>query len=86
MSRIAAPVLAALLLAVAAFPLASARADDKLQTSNAEWKAMDNCTHEAFHKFPDYTHESNTKREAYRRMCLRKRGLPAPDTVATPPQ
>ncbi|HXP31725.1 MAG TPA: hypothetical protein VN832_11580 [Stellaceae bacterium] len=68
------------LLAFAALALpAPAGADEKQQTSDAQWRAMDGCAHEAFRKFPDYTHESNLKREAYRRSCLRKKGLPAPD-------
>jgi hypothetical protein len=85
MNRFIAPALVALAVAALAWP-GPAGADDKLQTSNAEWKAMDNCTHEAFHKFPDYTRESNAKRAAYRLACLRKKGLPTPDDVATPPR
>lgn len=56
-----------------------AHADENLKSSDRVWHAMDQCAHDAFQKFPDYTAQSNQKREAYRRACLRKKGLPAPD-------
>ena len=75
------------ILAFAALALpAPAGADEKQQSSDTEWRAMDGCAREAFQKFPDYTHESNLKREAYRRACLRKKGLPAPDDPLPQPR
>lgn len=46
------------------------------QNSSAVWKAEDNCAREAFHQFPDYTAESNAKRNRAMRRCLDRRQLP----------
>lgn len=69
--------------ALAAVP--AARADQNWKTSSAVWKAMDDCTRAAQKAYPDYTRESNAKREAYRQQCLRNANLPA-DTAAPPVQ
>jgi hypothetical protein len=72
-SRQLAAVFAALLLAGAAL----ARADGLQRESGSVWAAETDCSREAFKHFPDYTADSNAKRENYRRACLRAKGLPA---------
>jgi hypothetical protein len=52
------------------------------QDSAHKWRMADSCARAAFLKFPDYTPDSNTSRENYRRACLRVNGLPAPDGPA----
>ena len=75
------PLLALAGLALALlFRTPAAQADDKLNSSITEWHGMDVCAHQAFEKYPDYTRQSNLDREAYRRACLRRSQLPAPDT------
>lgn len=61
-------------------------ADDRLKNSNAQWHAQDNCTRQAFQKYPDYTQEGATKRDAYVRQCLRTGRLPPRTDLATPQQ
>ena len=55
------------------------------QNSFATWKAEDNCVHQAFRQFPDYTPESNAKRNEAMRQCLDRGQLP-PRADLTPPQ
>jgi hypothetical protein len=65
---------------------APARADQIQRNASAAWKLGDRCAQDAFKKFPDYTPESNAKREAARRACLRDHRLPEPGGAqATPP-
>lgn len=63
----------------------AARADMNQQNSNDAWRQADRCAHEAFQKYPDYTPDSNAKREVARRACLRDHHLPAPASAAVPP-
>jgi hypothetical protein len=78
------------LLAVAAMALAGApraAADQNWKASSAVWKAMDKCTQEARKAYPDYTRESNAKREAARQACLRASNLPGEASAPpSPPQ
>ncbi len=62
---------------LALLPL-SALADQSQQSVGA-WRQADACAREAFQRYPDYTAESNAKREAARLECLRGHRLPAPD-------
>jgi len=71
-------------LAMVVAPLA-ARADANQKNSSAAWRQADRCAQQAFQKFPDYTAESNAKREAARRACLRDHRLPEPGSAAAPP-
>lgn len=57
---------------------------NKLGKSNKMWTRSDNCGKESFQKFPDYTTEGATKRDAYMRDCLRKHHLPPRADVAQP--
>ncbi len=75
------PLVAAAALAAAP----AARADQNWKTSSAVWKTMDDCTRAAQKAYPDYTRESNAKREAFRQKCLRNSNLPA-DSAAPPVQ
>ncbi|HUZ71700.1 MAG TPA: hypothetical protein VMU87_01835 [Stellaceae bacterium] len=62
----------------------AAMADMNQSDASKAWREADNCTHEAFRKFPDYTRESNAKREVARLSCLRNHGLPGSDGGAAP--
>ena len=53
-----------------------ASADQDWKTNSAIWRAMDKCTDAALKAYPDYTPESNAKREAARQKCLRGGNLP----------
>ena len=55
--------------------------DDPMRKSTTQWHTMDDCSRQAFRKYPDYTAEANAKREAFRRLCLRNKSLPAPETT-----
>jgi hypothetical protein len=62
-----------------------AAADSNWKTNSAVWKQMDNCTAAARKQFPDYTRESNAKREKARQNCLRASNLPNEGSSAPPP-
>lgn len=62
--------------AIALFGTLPAAADAYWKQSSSVWKAMDNCNKAARKAFPDYTRESNAKREAARQNCLRGGNLP----------
>jgi hypothetical protein len=47
---------------------------------STQWNTADTCAKNAWKKYPDYTPDSNTKREAFRRDCLRDHLVAAPDT------
>ncbi len=47
-----------------------AHADINWLNSQRAWKAQDACAREAFKRFPDYTEESNAKRERARQLCV----------------
>jgi hypothetical protein len=63
---------------------ASADAETRLDTSNKKWTQMDTCAKQSFQKFPDYTAEGATKRDAFVRDCLRMHRLPPRNNVAQP--
>jgi hypothetical protein len=73
---------AAALLLLLAQPV---HADQNWKTSTQVWQLMDRCTQAAQKAYPDYTRESNEKREAYRQACLRSSNLPG-EATAPPPQ
>ena len=58
--------------------------DTRLQKSNKIWERNDTCGKESFRKFPDFTAEAATARDAYMRDCLRKHHLPPRNDVAQP--
>jgi hypothetical protein len=78
--------LALALLASAAVILPHrALADDKLHQSTVVWKGADNCARAAVKAYPDYTPEALAKREAHRRLCLRRSNLPGGEDAPAPP-
>jgi hypothetical protein len=80
----------ALLLTVALLGLPDvAFADQNFKTNSAIWKLRDVCTMQAQKAYPDYTPESNAKRQKALDTCLRQNNLPvegssAPAPVSTP--
>jgi hypothetical protein len=46
-----------------------------------KWKASDKCAHGAQAAFPDFTPESNAKRDAALRKCLEQGRLPPRDSL-----
>lgn len=70
----------AVLTAIAAIPaLLSGPAqasDQRLGTANKTWHGQDNCTRQAFQKYPDYTEAGAAQRDTYVRQCLRDNRLP----------
>ncbi len=63
---------------MAGIPLAAVAA--AVQGPQMQWQQSGKCNQDAFAKYPDYTPESNVKREAWRRVCLRDAHIAAPDT------
>lgn len=67
----------AALTAMSAMPSGPARsADERLGTANKTWRGQDNCTRQAFQKYPDYTEAGAAQRDAFVRECLRDNRLP----------
>ena len=59
--------------------------DAKFQQNEAYWKIRDLCAKQAHKAFPDYTRESNAKREKVRQDCLRASNLPVEEGSSVPP-
>ncbi len=70
------------LVMAAALALGTAHADVNGTNATTAWRKADNCAKAALLKYPDYTPESNAKREAARRACLRDHRLPEPNPAA----
>jgi hypothetical protein len=78
----------ALLVLVAALETGAgaARAGDvREQQSQAVWRQENECSHDAFEKFPDYTPESNAARERVMRDCENKHHIPVRAPVSESP-
>jgi hypothetical protein len=61
----------ALMFAAAALALPRpAFADQTFKTNSVYWGARDKCTRQAQQRYPDYTPESNAKRDKMRKTCL----------------
>lgn len=80
MHRFALPLAAALTLFAG-----TAEATQQGNTAIANWKRMDVCAKQAQAAFPDYTAESNAKRDAKLNECLSSGNLP-PIAPLQPPQ
>jgi hypothetical protein len=65
-------LLAAALMLVAG----SAAATQQAVTAQALWKVMDTCAKQAQAAFPDFTADSNAKRDAKLKECLDANNLP----------
>jgi len=64
----------------------AARAGDiREQQSQAVWRQENECSHDAFEKFPDYTRESNAARERMMRDCENKHHIPVRAPVSDSP-
>jgi hypothetical protein len=48
------------------------------------WKTMDSCTRQAQKAFPDFTAESNAKRDAALKACLSANNLPPREDISPP--
>lgn len=72
------PIWPMLLLAACLRPAAPAHADVYGQDANKAWHTADQCTKDAFTKYPDYTPAANAKREIMRQECMRNHKLPDP--------
>ena len=68
-----------LLVTAVCLPFAAARADmlgDEFKRNSNVWKRNDNCARQAFKQFPDYTPESNAKRDHAMERCLSASNAP----------
>jgi hypothetical protein len=61
---------------------AAAQATQQGVLTLKNWKAMDQCAKEAQTAFPDFTPESNAKRDAKEKECLAGRNLPPREPLA----
>lgn len=68
--------LALVLLPVLTLAPAAAPASQQGIVVIKKWAAMDKCAHQAQVAFPDYTPDSNAKRDAALRACLDGQNLP----------
>jgi hypothetical protein len=66
----------ALALLILALSAGAALASQPGTVVTKNWKAMDQCAKDAQTAFPDFTAESNAKREAKERECLEGKNLP----------
>jgi len=76
----------ALVAAFALVPAVAYASSQAGQQSIAKWKLMDTCAKQAQTAFPDFTAESNAKREARLKACLSGSNLPPRDPIAAPSQ
>ena len=67
------PAAIVLLLALAGAP---AQASQQGVVVEKNWKTMDTCNRQARAAFPDFTAESNAKRDAKLKECLAGQNLP----------
>ena len=80
MNRFAFPLLAAFLL----WPL-SVGATQQGQQALRNWKTMDTCAKQAQTAYPDFSAESNAKRDAKLKECLNSNNLPPREPFGQPP-
>ena len=64
----------------------SAVASQQGTTAMLRWKQMDLCARQAQAAFPDYTAQSDAKRDAALQACLRANNLPPRETPTPLPQ
>lgn len=53
-------------------------------TAAHRWKTMDNCAKQAQTAFPDFSPDSNAKREAKLKDCLNGNNLPPRESLSPP--
>jgi hypothetical protein len=75
-----------LLAGIVCIPLAAAHADmmgDEFKLNSRVWANNDRCARQAFKQFPDYTADSNAKRDHAMQQCLAATNSP-PRASANP--
>jgi hypothetical protein len=77
MNRLAIAVILGLVPAVAG-------ASQQGVIATSTWKTMDKCAAQAQAAFPDFTPESNAKRDAQLKACLALQNLPPREPMPTP--
>lgn len=76
------PVIAAILMLLAGGP---AWAQNATRTEEPMiWRAGNDCARRAHRQYPEYTRESNLKRDRALRVCLAAGSLPPREDVAAP--
>ena len=80
MNRFAVPLAAVFLL----WPL-SVGASQQGQGALRSWKTADSCARQAQTAYPDFSADSNAKRDAKLKECLNANGLPPRAPLAQPP-
>jgi hypothetical protein len=73
-----------LLLATLALSIGAAQATQQGNGAIAKWKTMDKCARQAQTAFPDFSPDSNAKRDAALKNCLNANNLPPRDPLAAP--
>jgi hypothetical protein len=69
-------VLGGVLLAIFLFPVPAHAVSLQGKVIVGKWKSMDKCAAEAQRAYPDFTAESNAKRDAKLQECLQGQNLP----------
>ncbi len=62
----------------------TAKATGQGTAAIARWKTMDTCAKQAQAAFPDFTPDTNAKREAKLKACLNANNLPPREPLAPP--
>ena len=73
-----------LLLTALALSVGAAQATQQGTVAVAKWKTMDRCARQAQTAFPDFTPDSNAKRDAALKNCLNANNLPPREPLAQP--
>lgn len=73
-----------LLAAVFLLTPLDAGATQQGQSAMRSWKAMDSCARQAQTAYPDFSAESNAKRDAKLKECLNANGLPPREPLGQP--
>jgi len=76
--------LAFLLVAVFLLSPLNAGATQQGQSALKSWKTADTCAKQAQTAYPDFTAESNAKRDAKLKECLNANSLPPREPLAQP--
>lgn len=76
--------LAVVLFWIALLAASTAEATQQEVQAMVNWKLMDKCVRQAQAAFPDFTAESNAKRDASLKTCLSSENLPPRPDLAAP--
>ena len=76
------PMLTGALLATVSLPGTAHALTSNALAVMARWKSMDKCAVQAQQAFPDFTAESNAKRDAKLKECLAGQNLPPRETTS----